>query len=213
MNLRELEADLGRRFARLTTNAVVARPRLWRLFRRLTRAQFDRLAPAWTGMRSADAFAALEQALDALSEPPRRALDLGTGTGLAAFAVARRFPEAEVVGVDLADRMVAEARDATPAELTDRVTFQTGDAEHLPFADGTFELVTLANMIPFFDELARVVTPHGHVVFSFSSGPQTPIWVPAERLRRELGQRGFAEFADFEAGAGTALLARKGDPF
>ena len=212
MNLRELEADLGRRFARLTTNAVVARPRLWRLFRRLTRAQFDRLAPAWTCMRSADAFAALEQALDALSEQPRRALDLGTGTGLAAFAVARRFPEAEVVGVDLADRMVAEARDATPAELADRVTFETGDAEHLPFADGTFELVTLANMIPFFDELARVVTPHGHVVFSFSSGPQTPIWVPAERLRRELGQRGFAEFADFEAGAGTALLARKGDP-
>jgi ubiquinone/menaquinone biosynthesis C-methylase UbiE len=212
VNLRQLEADLGRRFARLTTNAVVARPRLWRLFRRLTRAQFDRLAPAWTGMRSADAFAALEQALDALSEPPRRALDLGTGTGLAAFAVARRFPEAELVGVDLADRMVAEARDATPAELADRVTFQTGDAEHLPFADGTFELVTLANMIPFFDELARVVTPRGHVVFSFSSGPQTPIWVPADRLRRELEQRGFADFADFEAGAGTALLARKGDP-
>jgi ubiquinone/menaquinone biosynthesis C-methylase UbiE len=212
MTLRDFEADLGRRFARLTTNAVVARPRLWRLFRGLTRAQFDRLAPGWTGMRSADAFAALERALDALSEPPRRALDLGTGTGLAAFAVARRFPEAEVVGVDLAERMVAEARDATPPELADRVTFQAGDAEHLPFADGTFDLVTLANMIPFFDELARVVTPGGHVVFSFSSGPQTPIWVPPDRLRRELEQRGFAEFADFEAGAGTALLARKGDP-
>jgi ubiquinone/menaquinone biosynthesis C-methylase UbiE len=212
VNLRELEADLGRRFARLTTNAVVARPRLWRLFRRLTRAQFDRLAPAWTGMRSADAFAALEHALDSLTEPPRRALDLGTGTGLAAFAVARRFPEAEVVGVDLADRMVAEARDATPPELADRVAFQTGDADHLAFGDDSFELATLANMIPFFDELARVVAPGGHVVFSFSSGPQTPIWVPPDRLRRELEQRGFAEFADFEGGAGTALLARKGDP-
>jgi ubiquinone/menaquinone biosynthesis C-methylase UbiE len=163
-------------------------------------------------MRSADAFAALERALDALSEPPRRALDLGTGTGLAAFAVARRFPEAEVVGVDLSERMVAEARAATPPELVGRVTFQTGDAERLPFAGGTFELLTLANMIPFFDELARVVAPAGHVVFSFSSGPQTPIWVPADRLRRELARRGFAEFADFEAGAGTALLARKGDP-
>jgi len=212
VNLRALEADLGRRFARLTTNAVVARPRLWRLFRRLTRAQFDRLAPEWTGRRSADAFAALEQALDALREPPRRALDLGTGTGLAAFAVARRFPDAEVVGLDLAERMVEQARAATPPELAGRVTFRAGDAERLPFADGSFELVTLANMIPFFDELARVVEPRGHVVFSFSSGPQTPIWVPPERLRRELEPRGFADFADFEAGAGTALLARRRDP-
>ena len=212
MNLRALESDLGRRFARLTTNAVVARPRLWRLFRGLTRAQFDRLAPAWTGMRSADAFAALERALDALPEPPRRALDLGTGTGLAAFAVARGFPETEVVGVDLADRMVEQARAATPPDLAERVTFQTGDADRVPFADGSFQLVTLANMIPFFDELARVVAPGGHVVFSFSSGPQTPIWVPPERLRRELEARGFVEFADFEAGAGTALLARNADP-
>jgi SAM-dependent methyltransferase len=212
VNLRELEADVGRRFARLTTNAVVARPRAWRLFRRLTRAQFDRLAPVWTGMRSADAFAALEQALDALARPPRRALDLGTGTGLAAFAVARRFPDAEVVGVDLAERMVDQARAATPGELAGRVTFQTGDAERLPLATGSFDLVTLANMIPFFDELARLVAPGGHAVFSFSSGPQTPIWVPPERLRRELERRGFAEFADFRAGAGTALLARKVDP-
>ena len=212
MNLRELEADLGRRFARLTTNAVVARPRAWRLFRRLTRAQFDRLAPAWTGLRSTDAFAPLERALDALPGPPGRALDLGTGTGLAAFAVARRFPEADVVGVDLAERMVEQARAATPDELAGRVTFQVGDAERLRFADRSFELVTLANMIPFFDELARVLAADGHVVFSFSSGPQTPIWVPHERLGRELEARGFVEFADFEAGAGTALLARRDDP-
>ena len=92
-------------------------------------------------MRSADAFEALERALVALPVSPRRALDLGTGTGLAAFAVARRFPEAEVVGVDLAERMVEEARSGTPPELAGRVTFQTGDAERLPFADGSFELL------------------------------------------------------------------------
>jgi SAM-dependent methyltransferase len=212
MSLRELEAGLGRRFARLTTNAVVARPRLWRMFRWLTRAQFDRLAPVWSGMRSADAFAPLEQALEALPDPPRRVLDLGTGTGLAAFAVARRFPEARVTGVDLSEGMVEQARATTPPELAGRVTFQAGDAERLPFDDGSFELVTLANMIPFFDELARVVAPGGHVAFSFSAGPQTPIWVPPERLRRELERRGFADFAEFDAGAGTALLARKRDP-
>jgi SAM-dependent methyltransferase len=211
MSLADLEAKLGRRWARLTTNAVVARPRLWRMFRWLTRAQFERLAPAWDSMRRPDAFAALERALEALPTAPARVLDLGTGTGLAAFVAARRFPEAAVVGVDLAPAMVEQARLHTPPELAGRVRFEQADAARLPFEDGAFDLVQLANMIPFFDELARVVAPGGHLVLSFSAGPETPIWVPPERLRRELDAQGFADFADFEAEGGTALLARKGD--
>jgi ubiquinone/menaquinone biosynthesis C-methylase UbiE len=211
MKLAELEQRLGRKFARLATNAVVSRPGLWRAFRGPIRRQFDRLAPRWDAMRSEDAFAPLERALDALPEPPARVLDLGTGTGLAAFVLARRFEQAEVVGVDVADRMVEVARRNTPPELAGRVRFQQADAARLPFDDGSFELVSLANMIPFFDELARVTAPGGWLVFSFSGGPDTPIWVPPERLRSELSPLGFADFADFEAGAGTALLARKAD--
>ena len=64
-------------------------------------------------------------------------------------------------------------------------------------------------MIPFFDELARVTAPGGAVVFSFSAGPETPIYVPPEVLRKELEARGFMDFADFAAGSGTALVARK----
>jgi ubiquinone/menaquinone biosynthesis C-methylase UbiE len=89
------------------------------------------------------------------------------------------------------------------------VSFQVGDAAELPFDDGAFELVTLANMIPFFDELSRVTAPDGAIVFSFSRGSETPIYVPPERLRRELGRRGFAQFADFSAGPATALFARR----
>jgi len=211
MRLAELEASLGRRFARLTTNAVVARPRLWRVFRWLTRAQFSRLAPVWDSMRRPEAFAALERALDELPEAPKRVLDLGTGTGLAAFVAARRFFGAEVVGVDLAAAMVEQARERTPPELAERVRFEQADGARLPFQDGAFDLVQLANMIPFFAELARVVAAGGHLVLSFSAGPETPIWVPPERLRRELSAHGFADFADFEAEGGTALLARKGD--
>ena len=207
----QIELNLGRRFARLATDAVVRRPWLWRLFRPLTRLQFDRMAPRWTAMRSADAFASLEAALDSLPQPPGRALDLGTGTGLAAFAVARHFPDAEVVGADLSEAMVAQAQADTPPELAGRVRFQAADAAQLPFEEGAFELVVLANMIPFFNELERVVSPGGHVVFMFSAGPETPIWVPPERLRKELESRGFSDFADFEAGVGTSLLARKGD--
>ena len=212
MSLADLERTLGRRLARVTTNAVVASPRLWRAFRWLMRAQFDRLAPTWDAMRRPDAFASLEQALDALPEAPARVLDLGTGTGLAAFVAARRFPEAEVVGVDLAEAMLAQARANTPPELAGRVRFEAADAEALPFERDSFQLVMLANMIPFFDELARVVAPGGQVVFAFSGGAGTPIYVSSERLRSELEPRGFTEFADFDAGRGTALLARKAKP-
>jgi SAM-dependent methyltransferase len=209
VSLADLERSLGRRFARLTTNAVVARPRLWGGFRWLTRRQFDRLAPEWQALRRPEAFAVLEEALAAIAPPPRRVLDLGTGTGAAAFVAAHRFPEAEVVGADLSERMLVEARANTPPGLADRVRFEAADGAQLPFGDGAFDLVVLANMIPFFDELARVVAARGWVVFSFSAGPETPIWVPPARLREELDARGFSEFADFAAAGGTALLARK----
>jgi ubiquinone/menaquinone biosynthesis C-methylase UbiE len=199
---------IGRRFARFVTDVVVRRPALWPLFRRLIRLQFDQIAPTWDVGRNPNHLAAFERALEQV-EPPARALDLGTGTGEGAFAIARRFPQAEVVGVDLAEKMLAEARRKTPAELEPRVRFETADAERLPYSNESFELVTLANMIPFFDELARLTAPGGAVVFSFSAGAETPIYVPFERLRGELERRGFSDFADFAADGPTALLARK----
>lgn len=209
MSLADLRENVGRRFARLTTDAVVANPRLWRVFRGPMRRQFNAIAPSWDARRTADAFVVLEAGLAALPEPPAYVLDLGTGTGKAAFAIARRFPGADVVGVDIADAMIAEARRLTPPELAGRVRFEVADAANLRFAGDSFDLLSLANMIPFFDELTRVVRPGGHVLLSFSGGASTPIYVSPKRLRDELGRRGFADFADFAAGAGTALLARK----
>jgi SAM-dependent methyltransferase len=202
---------LGRWFARLVTDIVVRRPRLWFLLRGPLRGQFDRLAPRWDAMRSAsDAYAPYEAALERVDPAPRRALDLGTGTGGAAFALARRFPEAEVVGADIAERMIEQARHNLPDELRDRVGFDVADASKLPYADGEFDLVGLSNMIPFFDELERVIAPGGFLIVAFSGGAGTPIYVPSDRLRRELGRRGFSDFADFSTNPGTALLARKG---
>jgi SAM-dependent methyltransferase len=202
---------LGQKFARFTTDAVLRSPRLWRLFRPLMRKQFDAIAGTWDELRTPGHLASYERALEAVEPPPGRALDLGTGTGQGAFAIGRRFPEARVIGVDVADRMLAEAERKTPPDLRDRVTFEHGDASRLGYPDGTFDLVAHANMIPFFDELERVVTPGGRVLFAFSLGASTPIYVAPERLRAELGRRGFTDFADFEEGEGTALLARKGE--
>jgi len=204
----ELQAAAGRRFARVATVAVTRWPRLWPVFRRLIGKQFDSLAPRWEQTIQPDHLAAYEAAVDSL-EPPARALDLGTGTGVGAFAIARRFPEAEVVGADLAAGMIEEARRKTPPELAGRVRFEVADASRLPYADGSFDLVSLSNMIPFFDELARITAAGGAVLLSFSGGPGTPIYVPPERIRAELGRRGFAEFTDFAAGNGTSMVARK----
>jgi SAM-dependent methyltransferase len=198
----------AQRVARFVTDTVVQRPGLWRLLRGRTRSMFDELAPTWETRIGPDHVAALSLALAEL-QPPARVLDLGTGTGVAAQTVARRFEGAHVTGVDLSPAMVAQADAQLPSELADRVGFQVGDASELPFDDGAFDLVTLANMIPFFDELARVTAPAGAIVFSFSRGAETPIYVPPERLQRELDRRGFAEFADFSAGPSTALLARR----
>jgi ubiquinone/menaquinone biosynthesis C-methylase UbiE len=173
------------------------------------RFEFNALAPEWDSILMEDHLAPYEHALSQLPAAPRRALDLGTGTGAGAFAIARRFPDTEVVGVDLAERMIERARAKVPADLSDRIRFEVGDSARLPFDDGSFDLVAHANVIPFFDELQRVVAPDGWALFAFSGGAETPIYVPFDRLRHELARRGFSDFADFEIGRGTALLAHK----
>jgi ubiquinone/menaquinone biosynthesis C-methylase UbiE len=176
--------------------------------RPLLRFQFDFLASHWDGLRMPGYLDAFGRGLGQV-DTARRVLDVGTGTGLAAFELAARFPDAEIVGVDLAADMVEEARRKTPPHLAPRVRFEVADASRLRFPDGSFDLVTLNNMIPFFDELSRVVAPGGTVLVAFSGGSDTPIYVPLEQIRQELGARGFAEFAEFKAGPGTGLLARK----
>ena len=106
--------------------------------------------------------------------------------------------------------MVAAARAKMPPELGRRVRFLEGDAAALPLERASCDLVVLVNMIPFLDELDRVLAPGGTLLVSFSQGPKTPIWVPAARLRDGLSRRGFARFEELAAGAATCLLARRG---
>lgn len=191
---------------RLATDAVVRWPALWPLFRPLVRWQFDRLAPVWAGMRGPDSLAPFEAALEQVDGPVGRALDVGTGTGAGAREIAKRFQDAEVVGVDVSQAMLDEARRRAPG-----VEFVEGDASALPFGDGEFDLVAHANMIPFLDETARVLRSGGWALYAFSAGSETPIYVTPDRLRRELERRGFTDFAEIAAGRGNAVLARRGE--
>lgn len=75
-----------------------------------------------------------------------KGLDIGTGSGRVAIALAGRFPSANVVGVDLWGNPWTYSRDicdrnAAIEGVADRVSFQRGGAEKLPFGDGEFDLV------------------------------------------------------------------------
>jgi SAM-dependent methyltransferase len=198
------------RFARVTTVAATRVPWLWPVLRMPMRFMFDRIAPQWDTNRSPARLTAFEAALATIPNAPARALDVGTGTGDAAFAVAARWPAAEVRGFDLSARMIDEARAKTPPELRDRVRFETADARHLPVEDAAFDLVGMNNMIPFAAELARVTAPGGHVVAAFTRGAGTPIYVPFDRLRPDLERHGFEDVRELTVDPGTAVVARRG---
>jgi ubiquinone/menaquinone biosynthesis C-methylase UbiE len=153
-----------------------------------------------------DSLASYEAALGRIPGPVEQALDVGTGTGAGARVLRRRFPDAEVVGTDIAPEMLSEARRLAP-----EITFVESDAARLPFGGESFDVVAHQNMIPFLDETARVLRPGGWTIYAFSAGAETPIYVGPERLRRELERRGFRDFAEIAAGRGTAVLARRGE--
>jgi SAM-dependent methyltransferase len=79
-------------------------------------------------------------------EPSSRVLDLGCGIGGAARYLVATFG-CEVIGVDLSPGFIDAATYLTArCGLSSRVTFQAGDALHLPFEDGAFDAVFLQHV-------------------------------------------------------------------
>jgi ubiquinone/menaquinone biosynthesis C-methylase UbiE len=80
--------------------------------------------------------------LDAIRQPqPRRILDLGCGTGSTTLLLKRKFPQADVIGLDLSPYMLVVAEHkAQQAGLA--VQWRHGKAEQTGFPDGSFDLVT-----------------------------------------------------------------------
>jgi ubiquinone/menaquinone biosynthesis C-methylase UbiE len=137
----------------------------------------ERPAAVWSsGGRNYDAISrgiadSIEHAVLRLDpRPGERILDLATGTGWTSRRVAQRG--ANVTGVDIAaDLLVAARENARAAQLS--IDYQLGDAENLPFEDGTFDAVISTCGIMFATrpeaaakELARVTRTGGRVALT-----------------------------------------------
>ena len=120
----------------------------------------------------------LLERLDVIRIDPGRVLDVGAGTGAASRALAKKYRQAEVIGVDLAFEMLQVGRDR---RLLRRARRQDvcADAEALPFTHASAELVFSNLTMQWCNELdavmqecQRVLRPGGLLLFS-TLGPDT----------------------------------------
>jgi enediyne biosynthesis protein CalE5 len=109
-----------------------------------------------------------------------RVLDLGSGTGYPALLAAQTIgPGGSVIGIDLADQMLAVARRKASSLGLTNVTFRTGDVTSLPFPSASFEAVTSRFCLMFLPEIpkaaaeiARVLKPGAWVAAAVWSAPE-----------------------------------------
>ena len=199
---------------RAMNSAVAHAPWLWPLLRRPMTSYFDDLARGWderTGATGVSHLAPLAVAVTKIDRRPERALDIGTGTGVAALFVAREFPHASVRGVDVSEEMIRQAKAKVGLDPDARVVFRVADASGLPYDDGHFDLVTQLNMPPFFAEISRVLRHGGHAIIAASSGDRTPFFTPDSVLERGFKRHGMTTVKAGRIGSGSYFVARKGD--
>ena len=103
--------------------------------------------------------------------PGERVLDLGSGAGTDSLVAAQMVgPEGRVTGIDMTPEMVATARASAAAMGLENVEFHEAEAERIPFADASFDVVIsngVIDLIPdkdaVFAELHRVLEPGGRL--------------------------------------------------
>lgn len=153
---------------------------------------FDSIAPAYDFMNRMMTFGlcrhwrdkALKIAHSKLhGRKPAGILDVATGTGDVAIALAEKYKESEVRGIDLSDGMLSIARrklDSADESVRKRVRFEQGDSLKLPYADNEFDMLTVAYGVRNFEkldrglaEMNRVLRPGGILCIVELSEPES----------------------------------------
>ena len=104
-------------------------------------------------------------------EPGERVLDVGSGVGTDSLVAAQMVgPDGRVTGIDMTPEMLAKARAAAAEMGAPNVEFVEAEAEQLPFADASFDVVIsngVIDLVPdkdaVFSELFRVLAPGGRI--------------------------------------------------
>jgi arsenite methyltransferase len=104
-------------------------------------------------------------------QPGERVLDLGCGAGTDSLVAAQMVgADGHVVGIDMTPEMLAKARGAAAEMGAENAEFFESEAEQLPFADGSFDVVIsngVIDLIPdkdaVFSEIFRVLRPGGRI--------------------------------------------------
>lgn len=132
---------------------------------------------------------------------PRQILDVATGTGDVAIALARACPEAQVTGMDLSREMMAVGvRKVEAAGLADRIGFGVGDALDIDLPDEAVDAVTcafgvrnFASIEQGYREFARVLRPGGIVAVLELTEPESGLLHTGYRLYTRLYLRRMAQ--------------------
>jgi malonyl-CoA O-methyltransferase len=146
---------------------------------RQVRRAFARAAATYEthAVLQAEVAARLIERLDGSSLRPARVLDAGSGPGAGSAALRARYPDADVVALDIALPMLRAA--AHHAGDPPAFARACADAQALPFADATFDLAYSNLCLQWCDdpglaiaEFARVLRPGGLLLFT-TFGPST----------------------------------------
>ena len=127
--------------------------------------------------------AAMVDAVAVTDPPPRRVLDVATGTAGVALMLSQRTG-AQITGVDLTEPMLRRGRERiTRRGQAGRIRLLVARGEQLPFPDGTFDALTFTYLLRYvadpaatLRELARVVRPGGCVANLEFAVPTNPGW-------------------------------------
>ena len=111
---------------------------------------------------------------EALSQPFKKVLDIGRGTGALLMMIHERKKDAKLSGVDLSEEMIKVAQ----AKLGNAADLAVSDSEKLPFKSGSFDLVLCTfsfhhhpNPTATFKEMHRVLSPEGRIIMTDPLGP------------------------------------------